>query len=88
MIIGWQMQREHWREKAACLNQPLAMFFPHHTLSEDRWDAAKQFCSVCAVKKHCLDLVIDLQEHDDRWGVFGGMTPADRRVHRYGLERL
>jgi hypothetical protein len=29
-----------------------------------------------------LQLVINLPEDDDRWGVFGGLSPADRRVKR------
>jgi hypothetical protein len=29
-----------------------------------------------------LNLVIKLEEHDDRWGIFGGYTPTERRVLR------
>jgi len=39
------------------------------------------------VREQCLDLVIGLDEDCDRWGVFGGMTPAQRRVHRDELRR-
>jgi hypothetical protein len=81
-IFGCLVRRDHWREDAACLNQPMALFFPHHTLTEDRWDVAKHFCSSCIVKDECLGLVINLEEHDDRWGLFGGYTPTERRVLR------
>ena len=80
--FGYQVRRDHWREDAACLDQPMALFFPHHTLTEDRWDVAKQFCVDCTVKEECLGLVIKLEEHDDRWGLFGGYTPTERRVLR------
>ena len=44
-------------------------------------------CAYCSVRQQCLDLVIGLDEDCDRWGVFGGMTPAQRRVHRDELRR-
>jgi hypothetical protein len=80
------MKRDHWREDAICVGQPLEVFFPA-TLSEDRWDLAKEICKKCSVKAQCLKLVIGLPEDDDRWGVFGGLSPADRRVHRYKIKR-
>jgi hypothetical protein len=76
------MRRDHWREDALCVGQPLEVFFASQTLAEDRWDAAKLICKKCTVKKECLKLVIDLPEDDDRWGVFGGLSPADRRMRR------
>jgi WhiB family redox-sensing transcriptional regulator len=76
------MRRDHWREDALCVGQPLEVFFASQTLAEDRWDAAKLICTKCTVKKQCLKLVIDLPEDDDRWGVFGGLSPADRRMRR------
>jgi len=75
------MRRDHWKEDALCVGKPLEVFFPS-TLAEDRWDSAKLVCAKCTVKKECLKLVINLPEDDDRWGVFGGLSPADRRVKR------
>ena len=75
------MRRDHWKEDALCVGKPLEVFFPS-TLAEVRWDAAKLVCKKGTVKKECLKLVINLPEDDDRWGVFGGLSPADRRVKR------
>ena len=36
------MKRDHWREDALCIGQPLEVFFASQTLAEDRWDAAKE----------------------------------------------
>jgi len=80
------MKRDHWREDALCEGQHLEVFFPT-SLSEDRWDKAKEICTKCTVKKECLKLVINLPEDDDRWGVFGGLSPADRRVMRDKIKR-
>lgn len=76
------MKRDHWREDALCLDAPMEVFFPHRNNAEDRWDAAKAYCKNCTVKKQCLALVMTLEEHDDRWGVFGGLNPMERRVLR------
>ena len=75
------MRRDHWKEDALCVGKPLEIYFPA-TLAEDRWDAAKAICKQCTVKRECLQLVINLPEDDDRWGVFGGLSPADRRMKR------
>jgi WhiB family redox-sensing transcriptional regulator len=80
------MRRDHWREDAICVGQHLEVFFPT-SLAEDRWDLAKEICKKCSVKPQCLKLVIDLPEDDDRWGVFGGLSPADRRVMRDKIKR-
>jgi len=76
------VKRDHWREDAACLDADMDIFFPSRNNAEDRWDRAKAFCKECKVKKQCLSLVMHLEEHDDRWGVFGGLTPMERRVLR------
>lgn len=76
-------KRDHWREDALCLDTPTHIFFPvGRGTGEERWDAAKAICRGCKVKKQCLNLVIKLEEHDDRWGVFGGLSPMERRVIR------
>jgi WhiB family redox-sensing transcriptional regulator len=81
------MRREHWREDALCLDYPTTIFFPANTPSETRFDQAKGICKRCTVKKQCLKLAMNLQEDDDRWGVFGGMNPMERRVLRDQIKK-
>ena len=81
------MRRDHWREDARCLGQTVNVFFPDMSLGEARWDSAKAVCRNCTVKRECLLLVIDLPEDDDRYGVFGGYSPAERRVKRDQLRK-
>ena len=76
------MKRDHWREDAKCLGVEHTVFFPPTTHFEDRFDAAKNVCEGCTVRKQCLQLVINLDESDDRWGVFGGKTPNERKKLR------
>jgi hypothetical protein len=43
---------------------------------------ARFVCAMCPVRKECLALVIDLQSTDDKWGMFGGLTPYERKMKR------
>lgn len=81
------MKREDWREDAVCVGKASEVFFPHHTLAENKYEGAKEICQPCPVKRQCLNLVINLDERDDRWGVFGGKTPAERRDERAKRKR-
>jgi len=81
------VKRDHWREDAACVGLDGDIFFPYRNNPETRWDEAKAICKRCRVKKQCLDLVINLEEHDDRWGVFGGLNPLERKELRIKLRR-
>lgn len=79
-----QTKRDHWREDANCSGVKHSVFFPATTHFDDRFDEAKQYCFTCKVRKECLALVISLDESDDRWGVFGGLTPNERKRLRRG----
>jgi|694.fasta_scaffold57872_5 WhiB family redox-sensing transcriptional regulator len=80
------MAIQAWRDNARCVGVPSDVFFPD-ALKETRFDAALKLCSECSVTDQCLNLVIGLDDVDDKWGVFGGLTPRQRRVVRYEMER-
>ena len=83
------MSREHWSESAACRGKKGSVFFPdHRTLNEHRYDEALAICANCSVRQDCLDMVIVLEDTDDRWGVFGGMTPPQRAKLRGELKEM
>ena len=73
--------REWWL-KAACGGAPSEIFFPHDSLANDRWNRARAYCVSCAVCTQCLDEALGYEDHEDRWGMFGGMTPGERRIVR------
>jgi len=75
-----------WRDEARCVGTATEVFFPE-VLKENRFDAAIKLCSKCSVSEQCLKLVIWLDDVDDKWGVFGGLTPRQRRLVRYEMER-
>jgi WhiB family redox-sensing transcriptional regulator len=80
------MAVQAWRDDALCVGLPSEVFFPE-TMTNNRFDAALKVCAKCKVQIQCLRLVIGLDDVDDRWGVFGGTTPRQRRVIRYELEK-
>ena len=71
-----------WIKQAACVGAPNFIFFPEQ-LTNNRWDKAKQICAVCNVRTECLALVMRLEDGEDKWGVFGGLNPAERSDLRW-----
>lgn len=71
---------DSWQDRAACRGFPTSMFF------EDIWPQegvaanpvalarARAICDDCPVQMDCV-----LLGRDERYGVFGGFTPAERR---------
>ena len=45
-------------------------------------------CANCTVRQDCLEMVIVLEDTDDRWGVFGGLTPPQRAKLRKELKEM
>ena len=67
-----------WFDDALC-QQVDANFFP---VKGDRFSAqaAKAVCQLCTVQTECLTYALD---HDERFGVWGGMSERERRgLHR------
>ncbi len=75
--------RDHWRDEAKCKGFSASVFFPdHRILNEARWDIPRAICLQCPVSEECLAMVLVYESTDDRWGMFGGLTPAERREVR------
>lgn len=72
-----------WRRKAACIGAPQEVFFPTERKFTSRtWSEARRLCASCPVKDHCLSIALTVDVSEDRWGMFGGMTPSERRQFR------
>lgn len=63
----------NWQELGACFEVPVEIFFPP---TEQEAEAAKSVCKRCAVREECLEFAIEV---DERFGVWGGLTPQERR---------
>jgi WhiB family redox-sensing transcriptional regulator len=63
---------DDWRDRAACLGQDTALFFPDE---EGDASAALAICAVCPVRSECLEWALASRQDD---GVWGGLTGRDR----------
>lgn len=67
--------RPEWMESASCRQTDAEVFYPEGGKSAN---PARAICARCDVRERCLEWAIDHHETD---GVWGGMTPIERRVH-------
>lgn len=65
-----------WRSEALCAQTDPEAFFPGKGGSTQE---AKRVCADCTVRKQCLDWAV---EHDERFGIWGGMSERERRRYK------
>lgn len=70
---------QRWREMSACRDLGSDAFFGEDPVGEREERAAKAVCRQCFVVDDCLAYAIT---HNAPFGVWGGMTAAERRVVR------
>jgi len=68
-----------WQDRALCAQSDPEMFFPEAGGAADARQA-KQVCGSCGVRAECLGYAL---EHDERFGIWGGLSQEERR----GLKR-
>jgi WhiB family redox-sensing transcriptional regulator len=64
---------EPWQDRANCIGTDPEVFFPK---IGKRSEEAQEVCSHCPVTAQCLEYAI---AHNDRYGVWGGLSEADRK---------
>ncbi len=62
-----------WQERALCSEADPDSFFPEKGGSTRE---AKRVCGRCEVKSECLEYALS---HDERFGIWGGMSERERR---------
>jgi WhiB family transcriptional regulator, redox-sensing transcriptional regulator len=62
-----------WQDAALCAQVDGDLFFPEKGGSTRQ---AKQVCRSCEVRNPCLRFAL---EHDERFGIYGGMSERERR---------
>jgi len=66
---------QKWRSIGLCRGSDTMVFYPpsdDHSLAEE----AKTICSMCAVRRPCLEFALTTRE---KHGVWGGLTERERR---------
>lgn len=62
-----------WMLEAKCLDADPEAFFPEKGGSTRE---AKRICAVCPVRVECLEHAL---EHEERFGIWGGLSERERR---------
>lgn len=62
-----------WQERALCAQTDPEAFFPEKGGSTRE---AKKVCRACEVRAECLEYAL---EHDERFGIWGGLSERERR---------
>ena len=73
--VNGPMGQQNWRAIGLCRGSDTMTFYPppeDDSLAEE----AKTICSVCAVRKPCLEFALTTRE---KHGVWGGLTERERR---------
>ncbi|HZD68070.1 MAG TPA: WhiB family transcriptional regulator [Actinomycetes bacterium] len=73
--------RPGWEKDAACRGTPTEVFYPQPRTARSA-SPAKRICRGCPVRESCLRFALAC---GDRQGIFGGTTPAERRVLYYNV---
>jgi WhiB family transcriptional regulator, redox-sensing transcriptional regulator len=66
-------EEQDWQERALCAQTDPEAFFPEKGGSTRE---AKRICSGCDVRAECLDYAL---AHDERFGIWGGLSERERR---------
>ena len=64
---------QEWQEQALCAETDPEAFFPDKGGSTRE---AKRICQACGVRDECLEYAL---EHDERFGIWGGLSERERR---------
>jgi WhiB family redox-sensing transcriptional regulator len=71
--------REQWQDRALCAQTDPEAFFPEKGGSTRE---AKKICLGCEVRTECLEYAL---AHDERFGIWGGLSERERRRLKRGI---
>jgi WhiB family redox-sensing transcriptional regulator len=69
---------DNWRDRSLCNQVDPEMWFPDKGGSTKE---AKKVCQGCEVRTECLQYALD---HDERFGIWGGLSEPERRKLKRG----
>jgi WhiB family redox-sensing transcriptional regulator len=71
--------RDQWQDRALCAQTDPEAFFPEKGGSTRE---AKKICLGCEVRAECLEYAL---AHDERFGIWGGLSERERRRLKRGI---
>jgi WhiB family redox-sensing transcriptional regulator len=74
-----------WQNRAACLGEDATPTFDKPLGAKSK-EFVRKFCGGCEVKAECLAFAMETEKTSVRYGVFGGLTAAERAgLALYGM---
>jgi WhiB family redox-sensing transcriptional regulator len=70
---------DQWQERGLCAQTDPEAFFPEKGGSTRE---AKRICMGCEVRDRCLEYAL---AHDERFGIWGGLSERERRRLKRGI---
>lgn len=70
---------DEWQDRALCAQTDPEAFFPEKGGSTRE---AKKICLGCEVRSECLEYAL---AHDERFGIWGGLSERERRRLKRGI---
>ena len=70
---------DQWQDRALCAQTDPEAFFPEKGGSTRE---AKKICLGCEVRSECLEYAL---AHDERFGIWGGLSERERRRLKRGI---
>lgn len=71
--LAFDADERSWMLEATCLDADPEAFFPEKGGSTRE---AKRICAMCPVREPCLQYAL---EHEERFGIWGGLSERERR---------
>ena len=66
-----------WSRDASCAQTGPDDFLWFGDRDSTSYTDARRICHSCPVRRECL---VDALERDDKWGMYGGLTPRQRQA--------
>lgn len=88
---GPHVRPTDWHDAAACKGMPADMFYLKRRSPDGSRAAAaiaKAVCARCTVRESCLADVMSMPFAIGDLGIWGGLSPQERRLMRRGDRRL
>lgn len=79
LFLLFDVPEDDWTEQALCAQTDPESFFPEKGGSTRE---AKKVCTSCPVRAECLDHAL---EHEERFGIWGGLSERERRALKHQL---
>ncbi|WP_343572631.1 WhiB family transcriptional regulator [Mycobacterium sp.] len=76
---GTEEATDQWQDRALCAQTDPEAFFPEKGGSTRE---AKKICLGCEVRSECLEYAL---AHDERFGIWGGLSERERRRLKRGI---